>query len=358
MISKQEYNQLIGKRLLEAIELLGYNQRKVLLMCDEKGYKISQSALSKILSGSNIQTMQVAQICDVLELNISEVLSFDMGTKVHLKKDMHKKSNQIITDARDNAFRGYKGKYNIYFYTTKNEDYIHRGTFELGEDPVSHQCNVDFRFKTGEKDENGNDIEKRYIGEAYYSVPMQTVYCTMMSEEIGEISYLLFHYDFLTYQQLESRLASAITASSGIKRLPTMHKFLLTRKELSSSDLDYLCGQLKLNTSEILISENAYRGFLQDEKLPQSFFKYFGLENGNTEGFTSSIAKVNYYSFNESLISDSFLPALDKMKIICLLRKYSVAPQYNKISGKAEEIIYKYLRIKEKNLETEEIDNI
>ena len=33
------------------------------------------------------------------------------------------------------------------------------------------------------------------------------------------------------------------------------------------------------------------------------------------------------------------------MKIICLLRKYSAAARYNKISDKAEEIIFKYLEL-------------
>ena len=36
---------------------------------------------------------------------------------------------------------------------------------------------------------------------------------------------------------------------------------------------------------------------------------------------------------------------MDKMKIICLLRKYSAAARYNKISDKAEEIIFKYLEL-------------
>lgn len=348
-MQKIEYHQLIGKRLSMAMESLHYSQQQILLKCSEQGYAISQSALSKMLSGANIQTLQVVQVCKVLGLNLSEVFSLDRDAEIHVRERQGIQSDQIVTDARNNVFRGYKGTYAIYFYTTKNEDYIHHGIFKLVEDPVTHQCMADFRFKTGEKDENEKDIEKHYSGPVYYSLSMQTIYCEIYSEEIGEKSYLLFHYDFLAYQNLECRLVTAITVSSGVKRLPTMHKLLLTRNTLTSDDLDFLCGQLKLNNSEILMSENAYREFLRDPKLPEKFFEYFGEKETHAEGFLSSVAKIPYISFNESLISDSFLSPFDKVKIICLLRKYSSAPRYNKISGKAEEIVYNYLQFQKES---------
>lgn len=341
-MQKMEYYKLVGKRLSTAMKTLHYTQQQVLAKCMDHGYTINQSAISKMLSGTNIQTFHVAQICEALGLNIAEVLSFDENTEIQVKEKPQTPS--LITDARHNAFRGYMGSYSIYFYTTKNEDSIHHGIFNLQEDPATHQCMADLRFKTGEKNEEGMDIEKHYTGPVYYSMSMQTIYCEVFSAEIGERCYLLFHYDFLAYQNLECRLATAITVSSGVKRLPTMHKLLLTRTELSNDTLDYLCGQLKLNSSEILISENAYREFLRDPKLPNKFFEYFGEKETHAERFISSVAKVPYFSFNESLISDSFLPPFDKIKIICLLRKYSAAPRYNKISGTAEEIVYNFLQ--------------
>ena len=347
MSNKMEFNQMIGKRLTNVMEMMNISQQQVLLKCAECGYDISQPSLSKMLSGSSIQILQLVQVCEVLGLNLREILSMDPEAEVHVAQEYSNKSEQIIDDARHTAFRGYKGEYAIYFYTTKNEEYIHQGIFRLDEDPVTHRCIVIFSFKTGELDEKGDEIEKHYIGYAFYSVSMQTIYCEISSDEIGEKSYLLFHYHFIAYQRLECRLAIAITVSSGIRRLPTMHKLLLTRNRLSPVELDYLCGQLKLNSSEILISENAYREFLRDPKLPEKFFEYFGEKETNAERFTSSVAKVPYYSFNESLISDAFIPILDKIKIICLLRKYSSAPRCIKISDKAEEIVYKYLQFKE-----------
>lgn len=349
-MQKNEYYQLIGARLLKALELLRYNQQQLILKCAERGYTINQSSLSKMLSGTNIQILQVAQICEVLELNISEILSLDKNTEIHVHEKLQTKSDQIIADAHSSLFRGYKGNYNVYFFTTKNENFVHSGIFKIQEDSDTNQCMADLRFKTGEKKENGVEIEKHYIGPIYLSQSMRAMYCELCSEEIGEKSYLLFHYDFLAYQNLECRLVTAITVSSGVKRLPTMHKLLLTRDSLSDDDLEYLSGQLKLNNSEILLSETAYREFLRDPKLPDKFFEYFGEKETHAERFLSSVAKVPYISFNESLISDSFLPPFDRVKIICLLRKYSSAPRYNKISSKAEEIIFNYLKFRKESI--------
>lgn len=149
-MQKSEYYQMVGKRLLDAMERLHYTQQQVLLKCVEQGYTINQSSLSKMLSGGSIQTLQIAQICKVLALNISEVLSLDPSIEVYVEnQQIH--SEQIITDAQNSAFRGYKGTYSAYFYTTKNEDSIHLGTFKIQENPTTGQCMADFRFKTGEK---------------------------------------------------------------------------------------------------------------------------------------------------------------------------------------------------------------
>lgn len=345
LVEKIEYYKIIAERLKTIMNARKINQQNVLAKCMNNGYEIKQPALSKILSGTNIQVFQIAQIAHSLDIDLSELLSLDTKTEITTNKKESNSNTEFITDARNKAFRGYKGEYHIYFYSTKNEDYIHNGKFKLSEDPHDHSCVIDLSFKTGELDAEGNEITKYYTGPAYYSISMQTIYAELTSEEISEKSYLLFHYDFLAYKNLECRLAMAITVSSGTQRLPTAHRMLLTRKALNSEEKAYLCGQLKLNSSEILISENAYREFLRDPALPNRFFEYFGDAESNAERFISNVAKVDYYSFNESMISDSFLPKMDKMKIICLLRKYSSAARYNKISDKAEEIIFKYLEL-------------
>lgn len=351
MNDKQKYNQMIGKRLAKVFDELHLSQQQVLARCLEKGYNISQPALSKLKSGSSVSVLQVVQICEVLGVDISDILSMDEEKEVQIPGA--ESSEYFMRDAKHKYLVGYTGSYSAYFYTTQNEDRIHQGTFILDGDKKGKNLAVDFRFKTGETDENGKEIEKHYTGPAYYSMPMQAVYCEITSEDIGEKCYLLFHYDFLTHRQLECRLAIVITVSSGTRRFPTAHKLLLTRDSLMKDELDYLCGQLKLNSSKILISEKAYKEFLQDPLLPEEFLNIFGGKESYAEKFLGTVEKMEYFSFNESLISDSNLQPMDKMKIICLLRKYSAAARYSKVSEKAEELVYKFLKYKKEKTKEE-----
>lgn len=352
---KNQYHKVIGERLSNAAKKLGLSQQDILKKCKKMDYAISQPTISKIFSGSGGTTLCIVQISNALDLNVSEVLSMDLEkTDVTAYFEIiPTDSSGFITDADNSDFRAYLGSYHMYFYTTKSEDTIHHGLFSLKKDTNSNKCIADFHFKTGDRNESGIEIEKQYFGPVYYSDKMQAIYCELTSEEIREKCYIVMHYDHIVYQNLECRLASAATVSCGIRRLPTIHKLLLTRKELSDEELWYLSGQLKLNSSEILLSENAYYEFLRDPKLPPKFFDYFGKRENDADRFLSSVAKVSYFSFNESLISDSFLPTLDKTKIICLLRKYSASPKYNKISEKADEIIYKYLELSHRESNTQ-----
>lgn len=354
---KQEYYQLIASRISQFLLAKGISQKKLLQLCIENGINISQATISKILAGSSMALYQIVQICGVLDLNLSEVLSMNKDVKISIATEKEdKKNSPFITDASCDSFHGYTGTFYVYFYqTTGSEEALISAKMEINPDPSTQKCRVEFEFHTGRMDRNDNRIKKTYIGDAVLSNKMQTMYCTLKSVEIGEICYFLFHYNYIAFEQLECRLATVITASSGIKRLPTMHRMLMTRRDLSEEELYFLSGQLRLNESEMLISETAFKQFLKDPLIPGSFFDYFGDSGQECPGFTSSVPKIPYYYFNESVISDSFLPVEDKAKIICLLRRYSAAPRYNKISDKADEIIYKYIKASGKNKENDKL---
>lgn len=349
-MDKKTYNEMVINRLNKEIQNRNINQSDLSALCEKKGYSLPQSTISKLLSSStvNINLLQVAQICDTLEINMGDLFSLDPAAIIERKKKEVQKpeagdqSDHFITDARNSFFRAYKGAYHGYFYTTENKEFIHRAIFSIEEDPDTQQCIANMSFKTGERNSLNEEIVKRYTGPVIYSNTMQAIYCTLRSDEIGEISYVLLQYDYIAFQNLESRLATVLTVSSGMKRLPTMHRMLLTRKELTDDELAILCGQLRLNNSEIVISENSFREFLSD-KVPESFFKLYD-EDGSK--FSSTVAKDSYYIFNESKIGDSYLPAEDKAVIISLLRKHSIAPRCNKVSHKADELIYKYIKIR------------
>ena len=91
------------------------------------------------------------------------------------------------------------------------------------------------------------------------SLPMQSCYCILSCDESAEYVFLLFHHMFLTKANLECRIAAVLTTSAGSYRRPTMEKCIISRTSLSSEDLSEIEGQLKMNCSNIQITEKDFQ---------------------------------------------------------------------------------------------------
>lgn len=344
---KEKYYSIISERIKYALSKMNYNQTDLLRACKEHGFNINQSSISKILnSTSGLSITNIVAISKALDLDLNEVLSTDKNITITLP-EKPKKSDinpSFITRADSNAFKPYLGDYYCYFYPTKSsESKLIQGKMSFVKSIDSSECQVNISFKTGKKNEKNEKIFKTYSGSACISKNMNAIYCSVMNTdtEIGEICYLIFSYIPILYEKLECRLGAVLTSSAGDNRLPTMHRILISRNKLTDQILYYLEGQLLLNESEILLSQNALNAMLKDDNLPDTFKDYFGNPEIHN-GFSNVLTFPCYYLY-ESMIRDSFMKQEDILKSICVLRKYSTAPRYNKIGGKADEIVYKLL---------------
>lgn len=344
-LDKEKYYSVISERIKYVLTELNYSQADLVRICREQGFNLNQSAVSKIInSATGLSIMNVVCISKALKLDLNEILSTDANTTVTLPQNekLRNVNDSFITRADDNAFKPYLGEYNIYFYPTKSsESKLIHGKMSFMKSIDSSECEVKISFKTGKMNDKNEEIFKRYTGSACISLNMNAIYCSVMSKEIGEICYLIFSYIPILYEKLECRIGAVLTSSAGENRLPTMQRILISRRELTDEILYFLEGQLLLNASEILLSKNAFNAMLKDEEFPEAFKDYFcNSEDG--DGFSNVLA-VPYYYLYESMIRDSFMSQEDILKSICLLRKYSMAPKYNKVGGKADEIVYKLL---------------
>lgn len=354
---KYDLDIAIGKRIAYSLKTLGYTQDDLAKMCVNNGYSISQATISKILKGiSGINIPNIVAICQTLNLDLNEVLSPNLemtSITVPEVSTITTYRSSLITDCTRKEFIPYLGSYFCYFYPTKsNESNILCGLLSFEKSKTSKKCLVNVSFETGKLTDDKKRIFKKYTGEACISLPMQAVYCTVQNDDISEISHFIFSYLPILYEKLECKLAAVLTVSAGGNRLPTMHRMLITRKKLTSDELSLLEGQLHLNASEILISHSAFNAMLKDD-VPESFKEYFCEPNSEKplDKVFTNVASIPYYYLNESVIRDSFMPTEDKLKVICLLRKYSNAPRYNKIGGKADELIYQILTSMQKEVE-------
>ncbi len=344
-LKKNEYLQRIVKRIKKVMENRNINQSELIALAENHGYVLRQSTLSKILSDSaSMSIISIVQIANTLGIDLNDLFSESNNLEVRNYRDIPSTTVQtnLIRRADSQEMRPYLNSYHTYFFPTKSSDEgLLSGNLVFTPSDDKSRCIARFSFATGKRDIQNKPIKKEYEGELVISRNMSAAYCVLMNEEIGEISYVLFNYIPIIYEDLRCRVALVLTSSAGASRIPTVHRMIISREEINQEDLDILKGQLYLNESEILISESGLERFLEDERLPREFREYF-CKPGQEAKFLG-LSPVPYYLFDEAVIRSAFLDSKIKTNAINLIRQYSASPKYNKVGSKCDELVYKFL---------------
>ncbi|MGN1369311.1 MAG: helix-turn-helix domain-containing protein [Aristaeellaceae bacterium] len=348
-VKKNEYLQRVVKRIKKVMESRNINQTELIALAENHGYVLRQSTLSKILSDSaSMSIVSIVQIANTLGIDLNDLFSESNSLEVRSYRDKPSTAVQtkLIRRADSQEMRPYLNSYHTYFFQTKSSDEgLLSGKLDFLPSDDKSRCIARFSFATGKQDIQNRPIKKEYEGELVISRNMSAAYCVLISEEIGEISYILFNYMPILYEELRCRVALVLTSSAGASRIPTVHRMIISREEISPEDLDMLKGQLYLNESEILISESGLERFLSDERLDPEFINYF-CKPGQEAKFLG-LSPVPYYQFDEAIIRSAFLDSKVKTDAINLIRQYSASPKYNKIGSKCDELVYKVLNHKQ-----------
>ena len=351
---KNDYLFRISMRIKNVMKSRDINQAELIALAGNHGYIIRQSTLSKILSDSTCMSIiSVVQIANTLGIDLNDLFSESNSLEVRNYRDTSSADvpKNLIRRADSQEMRPYLNSYYTYFFPTKSSDEgILTGRLQFTHSDDKSKCLAHFSFETGKRDIQNNPIKKEYEGELIISRNMSAAYCVLTNETIGEISYILFNYIPIIYEELKCRVALVLTSSAGASRIPTVHRMIISRDEINPADMDILKGQLYLNESEILISESGLERFLSDERLDSSFIEYF-CKAGQDAKFLG-LSPVPYYLFDEAIIRSAFLDSKVKTKAISLIRQYSASPKYNKVGSKCDELVYKFLSDKH----TEESD--
>ena len=342
---KSDLQQKISARIKKVMDDQGINQSTLVEMANQSGYCLRQSTVSKMLHGaSSMSITNIVQIASILKLDLNDLLSESDNTDVRVYRpiDSTQTESRLIRRADTPEMRPYLNSYYTYFYPTLSSDErILTGILKFESSIDGSKCIAKFSFETGKTDAYQKTIKKEYEGDLILSQTMSAAYCTLVNEEIGEISYLLFNYMPIIYEELCCRVALVLTSSAGSNRMPTAHRMILSKKAIPDEAIEILEGQLRLNESEILISESGLDRFLDDGRLDHSFKKYFSKAGQDTKFL--GLSPVPYYLFDESVIRSSFLEPEVKTKAISLIRKYSASPKYNKIGSKCDELVYRFI---------------
>lgn len=315
---------------------------------------ISQSSLSKLLKGEMRLTLQhIYKISQALNLLPEELLPFrdsntssELSTKASYSGIINEKdinSQMLIRNSKHSAFNAYRNT-TFYLYLYSNTDInplLLEGKIKFDTKNYSF-CKVDMEIDSGKNSTDGKPIFKHYSGELIVSLTMGTCYCILTSLDMGEICFLNFRHTFLYNGPMECRVGTMSTTSSGENHLPVIQRIIISKTQLNisetdSTDLEFIQGQLRLNDSKIIISRNElldlYDMYIDDEDLRPFFGELFDI-GSNSKEFTI---------IDESFFQDISVSTKVKSLALSILRNHSLASKYNKISSKADELVYEYI---------------
>lgn len=322
---------------------------------------IGQSTLSKIIKGEVKLTLQhLFKICKALNIAPAELLSTDKEIDLQsLYKKSYVKSSEclinenyinkqiLIKDLNHPVFKGYiNNSFNFYCYPTiSSETNLLEGELSFSESDNKEFCCAQLKLYTGQLSSEKERIFKIYSGEMIPSLTMGTCYCILVNSDIGEICCINFKHTFLFNQELVCRVGAMISTSSGGNKLPVMQRVLISKNKLNVNDYDnpdymFVRGQLKLNDSSMIINYEQFSKLKSED----SKFEYLSDFFNECDNYMQT---YNYGVLDESKIRD--IPAQSDIKSqgISLLRLYSNALKYNKISTKTEEFVFQYINNKQ-----------
>lgn len=355
-IEKRDYYKLISARLKKLKEESGYENKDILDIARRKNLILSSSYLSKMLATEDpsISLPDLVSVASIFNVDLNDLLSFNkhlMPTFRHIEDksedDKAQQKNFFITDPTDPRMKPYIGKYHTYFFhTSANTSSLIKGTLQIASDESNKKTIASLEFPTGKKDNEGNPIKKKYTGIAIISPGQQAVYISLISNKLGEISNIMFHYIPIMNEELLCRVALALTSSSGDNfgsRAPTAHRMILSRYDLekkSSDVLEKMKGLLYMNQNEILISEKDLSRFM--ENAPKEFQEYYKphSDNPNSQTVISGFSPVPYYLLSESSLRSGKLDEQILNDSIDLLQQYSAGERNHKVPTQDDANLY------------------
>ena len=343
----EDYCEEIVERIKKILERRGISQGT---LAAKSG--LGQSTVSKFLAGdTRVSLIHIAKICRALEIDPGEILSLvSAGERKESGNEILEtwENDMLICDPSHPAFKGYMRDFEVFFNSTiSSENKILHGKLSFQSSGNGRYCSAKLVLNTGKKTIDGTPIQKKYRGKMIISLSMSACYCVLTEMEIGEICFIVFNHMFLFNEELACRMACVATVSSGGNKRPTMHRLLLSRKELDmenpeSDDYKFVKGQLLLNTSDILIEKSSYEKMKKEEA---DFTERSEIRDLLDE-FERYWERLDVYRIDEAKLRNANCEMEEKIRLISLLRKYSMSERYNKISTKTDEHIYHYLESK------------
>lgn len=336
---KEALIKRVSQNIQYIMENKGVSQTDLINSIKEKrNLDISQPYLSRIINGNikNIPALPVVAICEALNEDIQKIFWEKLDTSTLLDQKANKKESKLVYVSKDDEFETYIGRYHCYFYPTISDEVkkgILYGELEFSLHPHTKECVANF---TIHMDPTENAQDKKYQGKLILSSSYNCCFCYLVNDTFGEISFLMFKGFSANIKKLSCRMVAVITPSAGGTRDATFHRMFISRRKLSNKGIDAISPHLKMNSSEIIISDEELENLFCELNVPQNF--NHTIKSLTTPDKFYVLREEHFWGFNERNME-----SYNKMEFITAMRNRAHTNYYQKIGKKVDDMLYAHI---------------
>lgn len=282
------------------------SERQLVELCQKAtGESITQKTINNMFSRPSSTTIStLLKVCDGLDLNLTAIFhSIELA-----KTAENSKNDRLIYDINFSAYKGYTGKYHVFFLPTSQEtdtiqekDLIH-GVLEFGDRYSINECTAVLDIDSGDYTLDGEPFTKHYEGTLVYS-SNSMMFCNLVCSQYGDMWFLVFDHGNLNNKDLACVMGCAATSSSGRIRHPAIHRFCLCNMqqypEINETTRNLLQGILRLQNKYIFVEKETVEELLKSAELDPTF--HLNLETH------LKIAK-EYYALSKDVLKERVAP--------------------------------------------------
>ena len=199
----------------------------------------------------------------------------------------------FVTNSKSREIEPYLGNYTVIFHSTDTQnEKILRGRLIIYEGERSVCCAA-LSLDTGEVDEKGEEILKKYNGQFFVSQQLEVAYCILVNNVWGEVCLVEFRHRSFLLNRVESRVGLVLTSATGESKRPATHKMLIYREDYVLSDeKEQMClNMLRLNNNTVFIEKDEIEKICKTQEEREVLYRLF----------TVSPA-IPYYTVNASIL--------------------------------------------------------
>ena len=233
-------------------------------------------------------------------------------------------------------YRKYEGKYNIFFYETKNNEMctIKPARLEIS---LTNKYTVKMFVETKEGG------EKEYFGTLQISESSPNVFI-ILNSTFGEIVSMAFYDESMNFQTFKCAVGGMLSISAGdLKRAPVMNRFILTDYEVGEDKMKFIYAHLKMNSKYINITDTQLEKSVKDVL---SGTEYADEIDKIIKRLKNAFYEKKYYAIEEGFITntirkDSELPVKQADELVAVMRNNSLANINSKINKSLDSVVFR-----------------